>query len=81
LERKNSESIAQKIKYLAEENRKKDMFLQNYLVGKKAEKEDIKEFFSKYEAEFPIGQIKSNMMRELKEIERLENRIKELEKK
>lgn len=57
------------------------MFLQNYLVGKKAEKEDIKEFFSKYEAEFPIGQIKSNMMRELKEIERLENRIKELEKK
>lgn len=74
LERKNSESVAQKLKYLTEENKKKDAFIQNYLISKKIsveDKEQLKVFFQKYEAEFSIEKIRSNMLKEFVEIERL----------
>lgn len=34
-ERRANESLAQKIKYLNEENKKKDSFIQTYIIGKK----------------------------------------------
>lgn len=51
LEKRNNEAAAQKLKYLAEENKKKDGFIQNYLVGRKwegGEGEMVKGFFRKY---------------------------------
>lgn len=51
-----NESLAQKLKYLNDENKKKDGFIQTYIIGKKLSQDDrfmLKEFFEQYNLDFP----------------------------
>lgn len=46
----------EKAKYWSQENKKKDEFMQNYLIGRIKVEEDkncVKEFFRNYEAHLP----------------------------
>jgi hypothetical protein len=82
LERKTNESAMQKLKYLNEESRKKDSFIQNFLIGKKLgfqDQVDLKEFFANYEKEFPRETIHTRLFSEVKELQQLTERVQFLE--
>lgn len=56
-ERRLVENLTQKLKSLNEESKKKDSFIQSYLIGRKLEvneKVQLKEFFDKYSEQFPL---------------------------
>lgn len=72
----------QKLKYLNEESRKKDSFIQSHLIGKKMgsqEQLDLKEFFSSYEREFPRETLHTRLFPEVQELHRLTERVNLLE--
>lgn len=81
-EKRVNESIGQKLKYLNEENKKKDGFIQTYIVGKKLSQDDkfmLKEFFEQFSLDFPKEGLMEVMYAERKLITELESTNRRLQ--
>lgn len=73
-QRRVNESLAQKIKLLNEDNKKKDGFIHTYIVGKKLEadqKFQLQSFFEQYTIAFPKEGLLNSLFSEVQEIHRL----------
>lgn len=73
-EQKKIGGLEQKIKMLIDENKKKDGFIQNYVMSRKIptnEKEIVNDFLKNYEIYVTSKNISEKLMQESEEIERL----------
>lgn len=74
-EKRVNESLGQKLKYLNDENKKKDGFIQTYIVGKKLSQDDkflLDEFFRQFSLDFPKEGLMNVMYAERRQITELE---------
>jgi len=66
---KTVDSLGQKLKQAVEDNRKKDEFLQKYVMGKRSDdKFSIQHFFRQYEIVVPHEGLKSKLLEEQRQI-------------
>lgn len=69
---KVAELLDQKLKQVSEDSRKKDEFIQKYLMGKRPEEKlNIEAFFKQYEALLPREGSKAKIEQEILKIEQL----------
>ena len=74
------ETLTAKLQVAVRENKSKDDFLQQHLVGRLKsgeEQEYVKNFLKKYEIEFPINNILSKLLEEERIIRELRERLGE----
>lgn len=75
---KLADSINSKMKQVAEDSRKKDEFIQKYVMGKKTEEKfNPQLFFRQYEIVVPYSNLKAKVEEELRLIDQLQtnNRV------
>ena len=72
------DSLGQKLKQAMDDTRKKDEFIQKYVMGKKPEEKfNIQLFFRQYEILVPQDGLKNKLVEEQRQIEKLQqlNRV------
>lgn len=75
MEKRTTDSLNLKVRYLIDEIKRKDDFIQKHIVSRKPsadEKFSLEEFFKSYSIEFPVSGIKDRINSELREIMSLE---------